>query len=333
MRMPSVKPILLGILLSTLLGAIACTKASHAQTSPAALQLQIKPPFRFVTYGDTRFHDPKDTAPADPEVRKTLVQAIADANPAFICFSGDIVLNGNDANDWNIWDNETRIWREQKIPVYPALGNHDLHGKEELALSNYFQRFPDLKDSRYYSVQAGNALILVLDSSQDETSGPQGEWLADRLDHISATVDFVFLLLHHPPYTSSSDSTLHGGHSARPQETALAKLLEERQTRAHYRMIVIAGHVHNYERFEHGGVTYFVSGGGGAHPYLINRAPGDLFQGPGVNYHYLLVEVSDASVKITMNRLDMSSGKAVWSQPDSVTIKLPAAAAAQASGR
>jgi len=328
MRMPSMRPLLFAFLISALLAAVACTKRSHAQTSPAALQLEIKPPFRFVAYGDTRFHDPKDTAPADPEVRKTLVQAIADANPAFICFSGDIVLNGNDANDWHVWDEETRIWHDKKIPVYPVLGNHDLHGKEELALSNYFQRYPDLKNSRYYSVQAGNTLILALDSSQDETSGPQGEWLADRLDHVSPTVDFVFLLLHHPPYTSSSDSAPHGGHSARPQEAALAKFLEERQARVHYRMIVIAGHVHNYERFEHGGVTYFVSGGGGARPYIINRAPGDLFKGQDVNYHYLLVQVADASVKITMNRLDLSSGKAAWSQPDSVTITLPAAASA-----
>ena len=66
---------------------------------------------------------------------------------------------------------ETSIWRDKKIPVYPALGNHDLHGDEKIALGNYFQRFPDLKNSRYYSVRAANTLTLVLDSSQDEASG------------------------------------------------------------------------------------------------------------------------------------------------------------------
>ena len=195
---------------------IGCTSKSNAQTSTVDLQLEVKTPFRFVAYGDTRFHDPKDTEAANPAVRVALVQAIADVNPAFICFTGDIVYNGNDANDWKVWDSETSIWREKKIPVYPALGNHDLHGKPEVALGNYFQRFPDLKNSRYYSVRAANTLILVLDSSLEEAAGPQGQWLTDKLDHVPADVDFVFLMFHHPPYTSSSDDKkFGGGHSAR----------------------------------------------------------------------------------------------------------------------
>jgi hypothetical protein len=32
------------------------------------------------------------------------------------------------------------------------------------------------------------------------------------------------------------------------------------------------------ERHEHNGITYFVTGGGGAHAYSIERAPSDLFQ-------------------------------------------------------
>jgi len=51
-----------------------------------------------------------------------------------------------------------------------------------------------------------------------------------------------------------------------------------------------------------------------------------------VNYHYLLVEVDHQQLKVTMNRIDMTSGKAVWTQPDSVKIAVPAAAAAQAAG-
>jgi len=317
----------------TLLALTCCTKKSSAQTSTTTdLQLNVKAPFRFVAYGDTRFHDPKDFEAANPPVRIALVQAIADANPAFVCFTGDIVYNGNDADDWKVWDSETSIWREKKIPIYPALGNHDLHGKEEVALGNYFQRFPDLKGSRYYSVRVGNSLILVLDSSMEESAGPQGAWLNDKLDHIPADVDFVFIQDHHPPYTSSSDEKkFGGGHSAREHEKALAKILEERQAHAAYRIVVFSGHVHNYERHEHGGVIYFVSGGGAAHSYPIERAPDDPFQSKEVNYHYLLVEVESTQVKVTMNRLDLTSGKPVWSQPDSVTIATPAGAATSTS--
>jgi len=308
-----------------LVALTCCTKRSSAQTSPADLQLDVKVPFRFVAYGDTRFHDPKDTEAANPPVRIALVQAIAEAHPAFVCFTGDIVYNGNDIDDWKVWDSETSVWRTKKIPIYPALGNHDLHGSEKDALGNYFQRFPDLKNSRYYSVRAANLLMLVLDSSLDEVAGPQGQWLTGKLDHVPADVDFVLIMLHHPPYTSSSDEKkLGGGHSSRAQEHLLAKMLEERQGRSRYRIVVFSGHVHNYERHEHKGVTYFVSGGGAAHAYPIERGPDDPFQSKEVNYHYLLVEVERQKLKVTMNRVDLTSGKAIWTQPDKAEITLAA---------
>ena len=326
--------ILFVLFVAILLALTGCSKKSSAQTSTVDLRLNVKTPFRFVAYGDTRFHNPKDTEPANPAIRVALVQSIADVNPAFICFTGDIVYNGFDSNDWNVWDRETSIWRDKKIPVYPSLGNHDLHGDQNVALRNYFQRFPDLKNSRFYSVRAGNSLILVLDSSLVEADGEEGKWLADKLDHVPSGVDFVFLMFHHPPYTSSSDAkAFGGGHSPRPTEQILAKMLEQRQAHAGFRIVVFSGHVHNYERHEHAGVTYFVSGGGGAHAYPIERDPDDPFQSKQVNYHYLLVEVDRQQLKVTMNRLDLTSGNAVWTQPDVVRITVPAAAAGQAAGR
>ena len=309
--------------------------AQPMQTAPAPqvveLKLGISSPFRFVAYGDTRFTDPSNTEASNPLVRRALVQAIADAHPAFISIGGDISYNGDDVNDWKIWDSETSVWRTSKIPIYPALGNHDLHGDQKVALANYFQRFPELKDSRYYSVRAANTLMLVLDSSLDETSGLQGQWLTQKLDTIPADVDFVFLVLHHPPYTSSSDAKLYGGgHSVRSPEQILAKMLEERQKKMQARFVVFAGHVHNYERHEHGGVTYFVTGGGGAHAYPIERAPGDPFPDKNINYHYLLVEVERGRLNITMHRLDLTNGEAVWTQPDAVGIAVAAAASAKA---
>jgi Icc-related predicted phosphoesterase len=328
---PFARTLSLLCVMAALFALAGCTKKSTAQTT-IDLQLKVSVPFRFVAYGDTRFHDPKDTEAANPPVRVALVQAIAEANPAFVCFTGDIVYNGNDVNDWKVWDTETSVWRDKNIQIYPALGNHDLHGDEKIALGNYFQRFPDLKNSRYYSVRAANTLLLVLDSALDETSGPEGQWLTTKLDNLPSDVDFVFLMFHHPPYTSSSDERkFGGGHSARPHEQALAKILEERQAHTRARFVVFSGHVHNYERHEHAGVTYFVSGGGAAHAYPIERAPDDPFQSKEVNYHYLLVEVDHQQLKVTMNRLDLSSGKAVWTQPDSVKIALPAAPSASSA--
>ena len=318
------------------LSCVACK--SHSQMAqpdspPVELQQQVSEPFRFVAYGDTRFTDPNDHDASNPPVRRALVQAIADAHPAFISMGGDIPYNGSDPNDWKVYDSETTVWREKKIPVYPAIGNHELHGNLKVALGKFFQRYPDLKNSRYYSVRIANTLMLALDSNLELNSGPQAQWLKQKLDALPADVDFVFLVFHHPPYTSSSDMKIFvGGHSARSAEKELAQMLESRQQNMRARMIVFSGHVHNYERHEHGGITYFVTGGGGAHAYPIERAPGDPYQSKEVNYHYLLVEVDHRELKITMNRLQMSDGKEVRTQPDSINITAPAAAKAKAAG-
>jgi len=303
----------------------------HKEETPAtptrhvALELKVPTEFRFVAFGDTRFHDPLDTQPANPAVRRALVAAIDQEHPQLVSIGGDIVYSGDNTSDWAVWDTETKTWRDHSIPVYPALGNHDLKGNLNTALGNYFARFPQLDNSRFYSVRMGNSLMLILDSSLDETTGPQGDWLRDQLDALPAGVDFVFLVLHHPLYTSSSGEKIHGGgHSARSPEQALAKMLEEKQEQLHARIIVFSGHVHNYERHEHDGVTYFVTGGGGARPYIVPRAPDDLYKDSGINYHYLLVLVRPNSVEITMNKLELKDGKEVWSRPDSVTLTPPA---------
>jgi Icc-related predicted phosphoesterase len=301
-----------------------------AQTRPADIQFNQNTQLHFIAYGDTRFTDPKDTEAANPEVRQELVNAIAKAHPDFVAFGGDIAYNGNDPKDWKVYDSETAIWREKHIRVFPALGNHDLHGDLNLSLANYFERFPELDHSLYYSVNTGNVLMLTLDSALDEVSGSQGDWLKSKLDTVPARVDFVIIVLHHPPYTSSSDARkFGGGHSARASEQALAQLLEDRQKNMRARIVVFAGHVHNYERHEHRSVTYFVTGGGGAHAYPIERQPTDLYQSTEINYHYIDVTVEPMKMVAIMNRLELKNGVASWTQPDkmTITVETPAKAA------
>lgn len=310
---------------AVLLAAIAAfailNRDTAAPSEPLEIQQQISVPFRFVVLGDARF-----TASTDPEVsngaiRRAIVQAVAEQKPALIAFGGDLVYRGNEAGDWKVWDSETAAWRNAQIPVYPALGNHDLHGNQKTALSNYFQRFPALQEHRYYSVRFANCLMLVLDSELGETTGAQGEWLNQTLEKLSPDVAFVIVVLHHPPYTSSTDGGMFGeGHSARSSEHALAMMLEQKQLTSRARFVVFGGHVHNYERHEHGGITYFVTGGAGAHAYPVVRTPSDLFQSTTINYHYLLCDVSKDAMKITMNRIEIDNGKATWTKPDSVTI-------------
>ena len=140
------RAVIVSCALATLFVLTCCTKRSSPQTSSVDLRLEVKAPFRFVAYGDTRFHDPSDFEAANPPVRVALVHAIADADPAFVCFTGDIVYNGNDGSDWKVWDSETSIWRDKKIPIYPALGNHDLHGDPSVAPRQLLSAFPRFKE-------------------------------------------------------------------------------------------------------------------------------------------------------------------------------------------
>jgi Icc-related predicted phosphoesterase len=319
---PSRKSLLLFVV-CTIAGVMPAT----AQTQPADIHFNQNNQVHFIAYGDTRFTNPSDTKAANPQARRELVKAIANANPEFVTFGGDITYNGNDPNDWKVYDKETAVWSEKHIRAYPALGNHDLHGDPKVSLANYFQRYPELDHSLYYSVSTGNVLMLTLDSAMDETTGAQGEWLKSKLDSVPANVDFVVLVLHHPPYTSSSDDkSLGGGHNGRPPEMALAQLLEERQRKMRASIVVFAGHVHNYEHHEHGGVTYFVTGGGGAHAYPIKRDPTDLFQSTEINYHYIDVKVEPGKMVAIMNRVEFKRGVAVWTQLETVTIAAPNAA-------
>jgi Icc-related predicted phosphoesterase len=316
---------------SLLLCVCAWCATLAGQTPPVAIHLNHSNQIHFVAYGDTRFTNPADVNAANPEARRELVKAIARAHPEFITIGGDIAYNGNDPNDWTVYDSETAIWREKHIRVFPALGNHDLHGNLAISLSNYFKRYPELQQCRYYSVRTGNLLMLTLDSSLDETTGAQGDWLKSRISAITPEIDFVVIVLHHPPYTSSSDDRrFGGGHSARTPEQALAQFLEQRQKEMRARIVVLSGHVHNYEHHEHGGVVYFVTGGGGAHAYPIERRPTDLFQSMQINYHYIDIKVQPGKMVAVMNRLEFKNGIPTWTQVETVNIIVPAAASYRA---
>jgi len=89
------------------------------------------------------------------------------------------------------------------------------------------------------------------------------------------------------------------------------------------KFVVIAGHIHNYERFERNGVVYLVSGGGGATPYPVERTPADAYQDSSFpNYHYLKFAVAGEILKGTMYRL-ANPGHFTWEVKDTFEVPGP----------
>ena len=121
---------------------------------------------------------------------------------------------------------------------------------------------------------------------------------------LPSSIDFVIVTLHHPP-VADIQTRVYVDHNPRPNERALAEYLRSAAATTRARIVVVAGHIHNYERFAQDGVVYLVSGGGGAVPYEVDRTPSDLFkQNDFPNYHYVKLTIADGNLKGEMYRLD-----------------------------
>jgi acid phosphatase type 7 len=274
-----------------------------------------------IAYGDMRFTDPTNYEVTNPKVRRWLVDRIASERPDALLLSGDVPYDGSVKNDYKVYQDETASWRAAKLRVYPAMGNHELHKEESVQPKNWWSAFPELKGRRWYSVQFGDEYVITVDSNLPLTEGSrQQAWLSDQLAHLPEKTQFVFVSLHHPPV---ADSILgNHSHDVRPNEQALAEQLEKDAAKSRIKIIVIAGHIHNYQRFFQNGVVYLVSGGGGAKPYPIARTPADLFQDASFpNYHYLKFVYDGKALQATMYRVkDPTAETPTWEVKDTFTV-------------
>jgi len=275
-------------------------------------------PLTFVVYGDTRFTQRKSVA--NTVARHSLVDKIAHENPLAIFIGGDLVYQGSDAADYETYKSETVQWTDQKIAVFPALGNHEFKGCEhdpDPCLENWWNALAPqaLRPYRWYSVTLGSTLLaLVLDSDLAlKPKSPQRVWLERQIDQVDPAVRFIVIVLHYPPvrdpiYPRARD------------EREVARYLAGRAKSLQAQVVVVGSHVHNYERFHRDGVTYLVSGGGGANPVPAFRMFGELSRlTTSVNFHYLRFVLEPDRLTGTMVRLDVADRS--WSEPDHFEIR------------
>jgi hypothetical protein len=260
---------------------------------------------------------------ANPKARVALVEKIAQEKPDAVQMSGDVPYKGTDPADYANYRDETKSWRDQNLRIYPALGNHELSGGADKGVENWWNAFPELRGMRWYSVALGDRIALIqLDSNSDLIPGSkQILWLRTQLAALPPSVDFVMISLHHPP-VADIQTRLHVDHNPRPNEIALRDFLSQTAPTLHAAIVVTAGHIHNYERTQLDGVTYLVSGGGGAEPYPVERTAPDLYQDPSFpNFHYVRFELEGDQLKATMFRLaDPDAPKPVWQEKDHFII-------------
>jgi hypothetical protein len=300
-------------------------------TAGAATTFQIPDsalpvPLVLVAYGDTRFTAASETAASSPTARRALVAKIAAENPAAIFINGDLPFHGI-AADYEVYRAETQIWRDKHLRVYPALGNHELSAcLESSCLERWWSTFPELRGMRWYSVAVGSKLIgIALDSDTSLLPGSaQRAWLESQITSLDPQVRVVLIVMHHPPVAAVQTVKLVD-HNARPNEQALAAYLQTAAAHSAARFVVSAGHIHNYERLSQDGVTYLVSGGGGATPYEVDRTAADLYQDRDFpNYHYVRFELRGNTLNCEMIRLQdyAAHSPSHWSPKDRFEISL-----------
>ena len=260
----------------------------------------------FIAYGDMRFTDPKNVIATNPTVRKWLVDKIAQERPSAILLNGDVPLSGDVVNDYAVYHEETKTWRDAHLRVYPALGNHEFHGSNpQHCLENWWAAFPELRNRRWYSAQLGSRVYTItLDSDAPLLpESDQSRWLTKQIQDLPMSVDFVIISLHHPP-VADIQTHIEVDHNPRPNEIALRDVLSKMQAASHARFIVSAGHIHNYERHLVDNVVYLVSGGGGAKPYIVERTQDDLYRSSLFpNYNYVKFELKPDRLAATMFRV------------------------------
>jgi hypothetical protein len=243
-----------------------------------------QPHFSFAVLGDTR---------SNPAVHSAIVARIAAARPDLVLHTGDLVDDGNIDREW---DEFLKIEAPlmQVAPLYPALGNH------EGGAQRYFQIFKLPGNGQWYAFDYADARFIILkaDAYIPGAFAPgtdQRAWLEAQL--AGAAGRWIFVSFHVPVHTSFAED---------PSEVNLRKdlasLFEKYKVTA-----VFNGHIHSYERVIANGVTYIVTGGGGAPLYSFSvREPGQ--QAAVLIYHYLLIDVNGD--KVTGRAID-KDGKVI----------------------
>ncbi len=186
----------------------------------------------------------------------------------FVLLAGDMIYGRGEEEHYDLRFFEPYRRSLRNKVFWPALGNHDVGAKDGAAALAVFDvplNGPaGLQGGRNYSFDWGNAHFVSLDSNASRATLQRviGPWLERDLAASQQVWKFVFF--HHPPYSSAA----HG------EDLKMKEVMVPFFTRAKVD-IVFAGHDHAYERTRPlDGVTYVVSGNGGAGLYA-HRHPHD----------------------------------------------------------
>jgi PKD repeat protein/predicted phosphodiesterase len=144
-----------------------------------------------------------------------------------------------------------------RTPFFPVVGNHDIVADGG---ATFMKNFHHPEGTFYFDFQWGDTHFIALDSNRP-TDAAQRSWLSSTL--AASTARWKIVYFHHPPFSSGGFQGSNLG-----VRSNWVPLFEQ-----HHVDLVISGHEHSYERtIPINGVTYLVTGGGGAPLLPVGRS-------------------------------------------------------------
>ncbi len=257
--------------------------------------------FSFFVYGDTRGR--RDGIEQQYEHSMVVNAMLAqikkfektDYPVRFVIQTGDGVVNGRNATQWNVSfvDLINKLTQEGGVPYFLAPGNHDLtsatahdNAERQIGLKNFMgvnaELLPREGSSRkmpeypVFSFGYGNTFLIALDSNivSDEK---QFTWVKGQLEGLDRKrFTNVIVYAHHPAFSSGPHG---GGHVEAPTQIIRDRYMP--LFRQHHVKIYFGGHDHMYEhwveRYEDATgkhrLDHVLTGGGGAPLYTYAGDP------------------------------------------------------------
>jgi hypothetical protein len=257
------------------------TRTSVRKLTPPAGALALP-----LADGSVRFAVIGDVGRGDQAQRETARQMIAWRERfafEFVVMLGDNIYPPHTPEDYRRkFEDPYRPLLDAGVTFHAAIGNHDDPSEVNYAPFNMGgKRYYTFRKSerRLAGLSGSGVRFFVLDSRTLDNA--QLTWLKRELAASSTTWKICYL--HHPLYTSGRYRS-----AAYAVRLALEPLLVAGDVD-----VVFAGHEHFYERIhpQHG-ISYFISGGGGALRKHDIRPSALTAAGYDEDCHFMLIEVS-----------------------------------------
>jgi len=238
--------------------------------------------YTFVISGDTRSEPPFTQI----ERHGVVAYAILKEGPLFVVHLGDFSGEANDPEEWDQFFSAGRDLYANTI-IVPVQGNHDY--------ADLYTEIFGMPD--WYAFSAGSMRFLVLNTNGwiQTRFTDQTAWLSAETAVNGTKIAFF----HHPFYTTDQKRT-----GLTPAQIPVwQEIFETGDIAATY-----SAHMHAYERYVSGGVSYVTNGAGGAPLYSAVTDPADEIVAS--IYHtlgYVRVDVSGSEFTSTFYKVAEAS--------------------------